>query len=44
MFDGHGGAACADFLRDQMHLYIINEDDYPNNPKSAIEKAVYKIE
>ena len=24
IYDGHGGSACSDFLKDQLHLIIIN--------------------
>ena len=23
VFDGHGGAACADYLRDNLHNYVV---------------------
>ena len=25
VYDGHGGVSCADFLRDNLHLYLIRE-------------------
>ena len=39
VYDGHGGAKCADFLRDNLHQYVIKEDSFPLNPKEAILKG-----
>lgn len=36
VYDGHGGAACADFLRDNLHQYVIRDPNFPSNPKQAI--------
>lgn len=33
VFDGHGGNTCADFLRDNLHQFIIKDAAFPNNPK-----------
>ncbi|CAD8157050.1 unnamed protein product [Paramecium pentaurelia] len=44
VYDGHGGPQCADFMRDNLHQYIIKEDCFPNNPKLAIERGVSKAE
>ncbi|CAG9326021.1 unnamed protein product [Blepharisma stoltei] len=44
IFDGHGGSSCADFLRNNLHQYIIQEESFPSNPKQAIEKACSKAE
>jgi protein phosphatase 2C family protein 2/3 len=33
VYDGHGGAACADYLRDQLHQLIVRDDNFPQNPK-----------
>ena len=32
IYDGHGGSACADFLKDQLHLVIINQPSFPKDP------------
>lgn len=32
IYDGHGGSACADFLKDSLHQIIINQDSFPSNP------------
>ena len=39
IFDGHGGSLCADFLRDNLHNYIIRDQSFPRNPKEAIERG-----
>ena len=44
IYDGHGGAQCADFLRDSLHLYVIQEPCFPQNPKQAIINGFEKAE
>jgi len=44
VYDGHGGAACADFLRDQLHQLIVKDAAFPENPKLAIERAFAEAE
>ena len=39
VYDGHGGAQCADFLRDNLHHYIIKNPNFPKKPKEAIEEG-----
>ena len=36
LYDGHGGNAACDFLRDNLHKYIINDKYFPSNPQKAI--------
>lgn len=36
VFDGHGGYSCADFLRDNLHQFIIRDAEFPENPRQAI--------
>lgn len=36
VFDGHGGASCADFLRDNLHMFITKDVNFPDSPKQAI--------
>ena len=36
IYDGHAGSLCADFLRDNLHKYIINDSNFPKNPQKAI--------
>ena len=44
VYDGHGGSACAEFLRDNLHHYVIKEDSFPSDPKQAIVKGFAKAE
>lgn len=37
VFDGHGGHACAEFLRDNLHSFIAMQDCFPLNPEIAIK-------
>lgn len=37
VYDGHGGVACADFLRDHLHQFVIASPHFPWNPKLALE-------
>ncbi|CAK91754.1 unnamed protein product (macronuclear) [Paramecium tetraurelia] len=39
VYDGHGGSACADFLRDNLHQFVVKEPDFPWNPINAITKG-----
>jgi protein phosphatase 2C family protein 2/3 len=29
VFDGHGGSACAEYLRDNLHTFIASQDCFP---------------
>ncbi|CDW77140.1 serine threonine protein phosphatase [Stylonychia lemnae] len=44
VFDGHGGAACADFLRDNLHNFVIQNQNFPSNPKEAIVQGFRECE
>jgi protein phosphatase 2C family protein 2/3 len=44
IYDGHGGAACADFLRDNLHQFVIKEASFPSNPKEALKNGFYNAE
>ena len=33
VYDGHGGSACAEFLRDNLHHFVIKEDKFPSDPE-----------
>lgn len=44
VYDGHGGAACADFLRDNLHQYVIRNVNFPFNPKEAIKAGFQAAE
>lgn len=36
LFDGHGGSNCSDYLRDNLHKFIISNIYFPDKPKKAI--------
>lgn len=44
VYDGHGGSKCADFLRENLHQFIIKDENFPENPRKAIIKSIYKVE
>ena len=44
IFDGHGGNKCANFLREKLHQYILNDPKFPNNVDQAIKNGVLKAE
>jgi protein phosphatase 2C family protein 2/3 len=44
VFDGHGGSSCADFLRDNLHHYIIKDSNFPNNPIESIKNGFKNAE
>jgi protein phosphatase 2C family protein 2/3 len=44
VFDGHGGAACAQFLKENLHLYVMREKDFQENTKMALMRSFEKIE
>lgn len=44
VYDGHCGSACAEFLRDNLHKYILRDKNFPSNPKAALREGVLKAE
>lgn len=44
IYDGHGGYVCADFLRDNLHSYVIKDHDFPGNPEAAIKRGFAEAE
>ena len=44
VYDGHGGNACAEFFRDNLHHYVIREETFPYEPETAIRKGFEKAE
>jgi protein phosphatase 2C family protein 2/3 len=36
IYDGHGGSKCADYLRDNLHNFIIKDKNFPENPVEAL--------
>jgi len=39
VFDGHGGSSCAEYLRDHLHQNIVQDENFPENPKEALRRA-----
>ena len=44
VYDGHGGSNWADFLRDNLHQFIIRDEKFPEYPKEAIRNGFSKAE
>lgn len=44
VFDGHGGNKCANFLRENLHQYILNDPAFPKNVTQAQRNGIYKAE
>ena len=44
VYDGHGGASWADFLRDNLHQFIIKQNSFPSNPVKAIRDGFQEAE
>lgn len=44
VYDGHCGSVCAEFLRDNLHKFILRDKNFPSNPKEALREGVLKAE
>ena len=44
IYDGHGGSGCADFLRDNLHQFVIKQEAFPSDPKEAIRAGFAEAE
>jgi hypothetical protein len=44
IYDGHGGSTCPDFLKDNLHQYIFNNQYFPHSPKMALLKGFEQAE
>ena len=44
LYDGHGGSKACDFLRDNLHKFIINDKYFPSNPQKAIANGLIYAE
>lgn len=44
LYDGHCGSACAEFLRDNLHKYILRDKNFPSNPREAIREGIMRAE
>lgn len=39
LYDGHGGAGCANFLKERLHQFVIREHSFPQNPENALRRG-----
>lgn len=44
IFDGHGGTTCSDYLRDNLHYFVINNKYFPSNPRKALMRGFKNAE
>ncbi|EGR34248.1 protein phosphatase 2C, putative [Ichthyophthirius multifiliis] len=44
VYDGHGGEACADYLKDNLHQFVIKDQNFPYDPKMAIIQGFEQAE
>ncbi|MCQ2821339.1 MAG: protein phosphatase 2C domain-containing protein [archaeon] len=44
IFDGHGGKKCSEFLRDNLHIYLIQNKNFPKNIETAIKEAFHSLD
>ena len=44
VYDGHGGNACADYLKDRLHILIVNHSSFPSDPAQAITSGCLAAE
>jgi protein phosphatase 2C family protein 2/3 len=44
VYDGHGGANCADYLRDSLHDFIVKEGSFPDNIHDALKNGFARAE
>ena len=44
IYDGHGGQGCADYLRDNLHQFVIREPSFPGDPEASLVNGFKKAE
>lgn len=44
VFDGHGGDACVNYLKEQLHFQILNDTQFPEKCGQAIFNGIQKAE
>jgi protein phosphatase 2C family protein 2/3 len=44
IYDGHCGSNCSEFLRDNLHKYILRDENFPNDPVEALKAGFEKAE
>ncbi|CCW66531.1 unnamed protein product [Phytomonas sp. Hart1] len=44
IYDGHGGAQCAEYLRDHLHKLILGHPEIMSSPEKAISDSIIKMD
>ena len=44
IFDGHGGNKCSQYLHKRLHEFLINDENFPDNPVKALYNSFNKAE
>ena len=44
LYDGHGGARCSEYLKNNLHDFILNDPDLINDPKNVLLRAFTRAE
>lgn len=44
VYDGHCGSVCAEFLRDNLHKFILRDKSFPANPREALREGILRAE
>ena len=44
IYDGYKGYKCADFLKDNLHLFVIQDSNFPENPETALKNGFLMAE
>jgi len=40
VYDGHGGNGCVNFLRDNLHQFIVKDENFRYNPRDALKNGI----
>lgn len=43
IYDGHGGAGCAEFLRDNLHFHLARDENFPGDIRNALVSSLRKV-
>lgn len=44
VYDGHCGSVCAEYLRDNLHKFILRDKNFPANPIEALRDGINRAE
>lgn len=44
LYDGHGGVRCADFLKQNLHTFILTDSELHTDPKNVISRSFVRAE